>query len=121
MFPQGFERARSIEGPRPCSPLPHLRHAGCVTIEPSARRATVDGRTLSLTTIEYDMLALLVERAGRIVPRDEMFRIVFSRDASVFDRALDVHLSHLRGKLGARRSLILTIRGIGHLLRLESD
>ena len=121
MFPQELERSRPIEGPPPCSPLPDRLHAGCVTIEPAARRATVDGRALCLTTSEYDMLALLVERAGRIVSRDEMFRIVFDRDASVFDRALDVHLSHLRGKLGARRSLILTVRGVGHLLRVVSD
>ena len=121
MFPQEFERAGGIEGPHPCSPLPQRLHAGCFMLEPCARRATVDSRALSLTTTEYDMLALLVERAGRIVSRDEMFRIVFGRDASVCDRALDVHLSHLRGKLGVRRSLILTVRGVGHLLRIDSD
>ena len=121
MFSQQLERVGSIESPHSCSPLPRRLHAGCFTLEPCARRATVDSRALRLTTIEYDMLALLVERAGRIVSRDEMFRIVFSRDASVFDRALDVHLSHLRGKLGVRRSLILTVRGVGHLLRIDTD
>ena len=98
MFPQEFERAGGIEGPHPCSPLPQRLHAGCFMLEPCARRATVDSRALSLTTTEYDMLALLVERAGRIVSRDE-----------------------LRGKLGVRRSLILTVRGVGHLLRADAE
>lgn len=117
MFPLEIERAHSSGGPQSCSPSPQRLQAGCFTLEPHARRVTVDDRVLTLTTIEYDMLALLVERAGRIVRRDEMFRIVFGRDSSVFDRALDVHLSHLRAKLGPRRSLILTVRGVGHLLR----
>jgi DNA-binding response OmpR family regulator len=52
---------------------------------------------MSLTIAEFEMLAFLVARAGRIVSRDEMCRTVFGREASVSDRALDVHLSHLRG------------------------
>jgi DNA-binding response OmpR family regulator len=117
MFPLEIERAQSIAGPQPGSPHSQRLQAGCFTLERHARRVMVDDHVLTLTTIEYDMLALLVERAGRIVRRDEMFRIVFGRDSSVFDRALDVHLSHVRAKLGARRSLIVTVRGVGHLLR----
>ena len=117
MFPLEIERARSIAGSQSGSPSPQRLHAGCFTLERHARRVTVDDRVLSLTSIEYDMLALLVERAGHIVRRDEMFRLVFGRESSVFDRALDVHLSHVRAKLGPRRSLIVTVRGVGHLLR----
>ena len=95
-------------------------HVGCITLEPAARRVTVDGEILPLTTIEYEIAALLVQSAGRIVPRDTMIRTVFSREPSPFDRALDVHLSHLRSKLGDRRSLIVTVRAVGHLLRVEA-
>ena len=49
--------------------------------------------------------------------RETMIRSVFSREPSPFDRALDVHVSHLRSKLGDR-SLIVTVRGVGHLLRI---
>ena len=92
---------------------------GCLTFEPAARRIAVDAEVLSLTTIEYEIAARLLEAAGRIVPRDEMIRAVFAREPNVLDRALDVHVSHLRAKLGPRRSLIVTVRGVGHLLRVE--
>jgi DNA-binding response OmpR family regulator len=92
---------------------------GCITFEPAARRITVDTEVLLLTTIEYEIAARLLHAAGRIVPRDEMIRAVFAREPTVFDRALDVHVSHLRAKLGQRRSLIVTVRGVGHLLRLD--
>jgi DNA-binding response OmpR family regulator len=93
---------------------------GCLTFEPAARRVSIGAEALSLTTIEYEIVARLLEAAGRIVPRDEMIRAVFAREPNVLDRALDVHVSHLRAKLGAQRSLIVTVRGVGHLLRLES-
>ena len=48
-----------------------------------------------------------------------MIRAVFAREPNVFDRALDVHVSHLRAKLGQRRSLIVTVRGVGHFLRVD--
>ena len=65
MFPLEVGRIRPVEDSHPATLLPPALQAGCVTLEPRARRATVDGRSLHLTTIEYDMLALLVERAGR--------------------------------------------------------
>ena len=92
---------------------------GCITFEPAARRVSVDTEVLSLTTIEYEIAARLLHAAGRIVPRDEMIRAVFAREPNVLDRALDVHLSHLRAKLVQRRSLIVTVRGVGHLLRVD--
>lgn len=90
-----------------------------VTIEPAARRLSVGDRELPLTSIEYDILACLVRAAGHIVTRDELMQTVFKRGVDPADRALDVHISRLRHKLGEHRTLILTVRGAGYMLRVE--
>lgn len=91
------------------------------TLEPAARRLSLGGRELELTGLEYDILACLVRSAGTIVSREELIPIVFSRQADPEDRALDVHISRLRRKLGEHGSLIVTIRGVGHMVRSASD
>lgn len=90
-----------------------------VTIEPSARRLRLENRELALTTTEYEILARLVQAAGHVVSRDELMAGVFGRAVDPSDRALDVHISHVRQKLGSYRSSILTIRGAGYMFRLE--
>jgi two-component system response regulator CpxR len=70
---------------------------------------------VALTTTEYDILEQLVRFAGRTVSRDELTTILYQRRATPFDRALDVHVSHLRKKLGRHGELIRTVRGVGYL------
>jgi two-component system response regulator CpxR len=70
---------------------------------------------LNLTTTEYDILEQLVRSAGRTVSRDELVALLYQRRATPFDRALDVHVSHLRKKLGPDGALIRTVRGVGYL------
>lgn len=88
-----------------------------VTIESSSRRASVDGLELHLTTVEFEILARLAGSAGQIVSRTRLVAEVFERQLNPEDRALDVHISRLRKKLGHHGSLIVTIRGEGHMLR----
>ena len=90
-----------------------------VTIEPAARRLSLEDRELELTTTEYDLLACLVRFAGQVVSRDELMTTVFGRSVTPGDRSLDVHISHVRQKLGAHRALILTVRGAGYMFRRE--
>ena len=59
--------------------------------------------------------------AGRVVSRDELMLAVCRREASPFDRSLDVHISHLRRKLEAQRALIRTVRGVGYLFCREAE
>ncbi len=75
------------------------------------------GARVPVTTIEYDILEFLVRAAGRVVSRDELSAVLYQRAASPFDRSLDVHVSHLRKKLGEHGSLIRTVRGVGYLFR----
>ncbi len=89
-----------------------------LSFEPAARRFTIEARELALTTMEYEILATLVRAAGQVVSRDALMADVFGRDASPVDRALDVHISHLRRKLGPHRHLILTVRSVGYMFRV---
>jgi two-component system response regulator CpxR len=90
-----------------------------VRLSPSTREAWSDGREVDLTTIEFDILDLIVRSAGRVVSRDELTAAIHQRPASPLDRSLDVHVSHLRKKLGRRASVIRTVRGVGYLFRAE--
>ena len=87
---------------------------------PEGRRRALDGRELPLTSFELGVLVALARRAGEIVPREDLARAVKGGeyDPSV-DRSLDVHVSHLRQKLGddAREpKMIRTVRGVGYVL-----
>ena len=84
----------------------------------SARIVRVQGAPVDLTTAEYDLLEVLVQRAGTVVPRDELARLVLGRRLSAYDRAIDMHVSNLRKKLGDGPSgeRIKTVRNAGYIL-----
>ncbi len=85
---------------------------------PSARVARLAGRELDLTTAEYDLLDVLVQRAGTVVAREDLARLVLGRRPSAYDRAVDMHVSNLRKKLGDGPSgeRIKTVRNAGYIL-----
>jgi two-component system response regulator CpxR len=89
-----------------------------VELVPSARVVRVGGRSVDLTTAEYDLLEVLVQHAGTVVPRDELARLVLGRRLSAYDRAIDMHISNLRRKLGegAHGERIKTVRNAGYIL-----
>jgi two-component system response regulator CpxR len=74
----------------------------------------MNGREVELTTIEFDILEVLMRVAGRVVSRDEIAQRFYNRPATPYDRSIDVHISHLRRKLGAPTELIRTLRGLGY-------
>jgi two-component system response regulator CpxR len=87
---------------------------GGVRLDPGARSVTCDGRPVELTTMEFDVLHALMEAAGRVLSREALLDRVDGRDAGPFDRAIDVHVSHLRRKLGSDPPRIRTVRGVGY-------
>jgi DNA-binding response OmpR family regulator len=89
-----------------------------ITCRPSSRQVWLDGTPLDLTTMEYEIMARLVQSAGTIVARERLMSEVFDRPVQPENRALDVHISNLRRKLGQYGFLIVTVRGIGHMLRV---
>jgi DNA-binding response OmpR family regulator len=92
-----------------------------VTLDPGSRDLWLDGTRVDLTSTEYDILEHLMRAAGRVVSRDELMLAVCRREASPFDRSLDVHISHLRRKLEGQRALIRTVRGVGYLFCREAE
>src|SRR5579883_3016012 len=81
----------------------------------SQQTATFDTQRLVLTRKEYDLLALLVQHAGEIIPREALLLRVWGYSSEIRTRTLDVHIRRLRKKLGnyADRD-IGTIFGIGY-------
>jgi DNA-binding response OmpR family regulator len=77
--------------------------------------AELDSARMVLTRKEYDLLALLVQHAGQIIPRDVLLQRVWGYGAEIRTRTLDVHVRRLRRKLGAfADQYIETIFGIGY-------
>jgi len=95
---------------------------GPLTIDAGARRVTYHGAELELTTYEFDLLRVLVEQAGRVLSREQLINLVRGNADEAFDRSIDVHVSHLRKKLGddpRRPQIVKTVRGVGYLFALD--
>ncbi len=90
--------------------------AGGVSVDVAGREVRVDGKLVDLTGLEFDLLVALVRRAGRVIPRDALLGEAGRSDTVVGERTVDVHISHLRQKLGdAGSRLIKTVRGVGYV------
>ncbi len=101
-------------------------HVGDLVVDPPGHKATLGGRELQLTSFEFRVLVVLARRAGEPVTREELASAVLPKggryDPSV-DRSLDVHVSHLRQKMGdgpREPKRIRTVRGIGYVLTRPS-
>ncbi|MGH9141036.1 MAG: response regulator transcription factor [Vicinamibacterales bacterium] len=95
---------------------------GDVSVDKGARVARRGNDPLDLTTVEFDLLDLLLRGAGRVIPRDELVRTVLRREFSPFDRSIDTHVSNLRKKLGPAADgteRIKGVRGIGYQYALH--
>jgi two-component system OmpR family response regulator len=89
---------------------------GRVEVDLGARAAYMQGERVELTAREWTVLEALVLRAGRIVPKADLEKLVHGFDSEIASNALEVHVSALRRKLG--RELIDTVRGLGY--RIEA-
>jgi DNA-binding response OmpR family regulator len=90
---------------------------GEVSADLGSRSVQVGERQLELTGLEFDLLVALMRRAGRVVPRASLLELAGRSDVTVNDRAVDVHISHLRKKLGDDPArYIKTVRGVGYVM-----
>jgi two-component system response regulator CpxR len=87
-----------------------------IKVDLRTREVRRAGTLIELTSIEFDIFELLVHSAGRIVTRDEIASALYQREATPYERSLDVHVSHLRKKLEHGTQLIHTVRGVGYRL-----
>src|ERR1043166_3642317 len=82
------------------------------------------GEAVELTNVEYEILILLLSSAGRVVRREDLVRSALGRELSLFDRSIDMHISHLRKKLGHQMGeveRIKTVRGVGYIYARQAE
>lgn len=87
---------------------------GEIEVIPAARSATLAGTALDLTVREYALLEMLVRHPGRAYSRDQLEEALYGWDREVASNAVEVHIHHLRNKLGP--GWIRTLRGIGYAI-----
>jgi two-component system, OmpR family, response regulator CpxR len=107
----------------PPAPERHVLKVDDVTLDPSSRTVRRAGALVELTTVEFDMLRVLLEAAGETVPRDAIAERVLGRQFDPFDRSVDMHISKLRRKLGPRAAgeeRIKSIRSVGYIYTLPA-
>jgi len=96
---------------------PDVVSVGDVELDPATRTVRLDGKPVDLTSVEFNLLEVLLREAGRVVPRERLVNAVLSRKFSPFDRSIDMHVSKVRKKLGDTENdeHIKTVRGVGYI------
>ena len=97
-------------------PQDELRAHG-VELDPAARTVRKDGEAVSLQQREFDLLMALMLNAGRVLTREQLEQHLYSWGQEVESNAIEVHIHHLRRKLGS--ALIQTVRGVGYSIARE--
>jgi two-component system, OmpR family, response regulator CpxR len=92
---------------------------GEIELSLGSRNVTCGNKPVELTSVEFNVLELLLRNAGSVVTREQIAEVALGRPLNAFDRSVDVHVSRLRKKLGGfpgTEDLIRPIRGIGYFL-----
>jgi len=97
---------------------PEILSVGDVELDPATRNVSRAGQPVELTSVEFNLLEVLLREAGRVVTRERLVNAVLSRKFMPFDRSIDMHVSKVRRKLGDSEENgdhIKTIRGVGYM------
>ena len=86
-----------------------------VAVDPSSRKVTLNDEVIALSTREFDLLHALMRNAGRVLSREQLEQQMYSWGHEVESNAIEVHIHHLRRKLGGE--LIQTVRGVGYTVQ----
>jgi DNA-binding response OmpR family regulator len=92
---------------------------GAVLLEPAARRVSLNGQAVALSTREFDLLHALMRNAGRVLSREQLEEQLYSWGHEVDSNAVEVHIHHLRRKL--QPELIQTVRGVGYVVLRDTE
>ena len=101
-----------------------LMRFGTLEIDRNARTVTVGGALADLTSYQFDLLAAMAERAGRVLTRDQIMEAVRGRELEAFDRSIDVHMGRIRAAIevdAKNPKRILTVRGVGYVFAKQQD
>jgi two-component system, OmpR family, response regulator len=91
-----------------------VRQVGAIALDVERRSVQAGGAPVSLTPTEFDLLAHLMSRPGRVYSREELLASVWGYAAHAGTRTVDVHVAQVRAKLGGYGGLIRTVRGVGY-------
>lgn len=89
-----------------------------LVIDAAARRVWVDGQEIELTSTEYDLLKILADHRGMVLSREQLLEKVWGQAFFGEIRVVDVHLGHIRQKLGPHHAIV-TVRGVGYRFEAE--
>ncbi len=89
---------------------------GTITIDPDKHEVVVDGNRIELTFAEFRILQLLASEKGRVFSRSRILDHLWGNEKIVVDRTIDVHIRHLRSKMGPASRVIRNIHGVGYKL-----
>ena len=106
-------RVRALLRRRGGRAVPVIRH-GDIVLDPAAHTVTQAGRPVELSPREFALLQELLEHRGRVLSRSQLERSLYSWKDEVDSNAVEVHIHHLRKKLGS--ALIRTVRGVGYVI-----
>ena len=87
---------------------------GSIILDPAARTITLDDKPVFLPSKEFAILYLLLENSGRVMSREQIEEKLYSWNDAVESNATEVHIHHIRKKLG--KELIVTVRGVGYMV-----
>jgi DNA-binding response OmpR family regulator len=115
-----LRRPRTVAVPAPREVAEDaVRRLADLEVDPDTREVRVDGAAVDLTRTEFDLLAALVSRPGRVLQRETLLREVWQTDWEGNLRLVEAHMSNLRRKLtaaGLNHPEIKTVRGVGYRL-----
>jgi two-component system response regulator CpxR len=109
---------RRAKPTRAADEVPEVLSVGDVDLDPATRSVQRAGQPADLTSVEFNLLEVLLREAGRVVTRERLVNAVLSRKFMPFDRSIDMHVSKVRRKLGDSEEdgdHIKTIRGVGYM------
>ena len=114
-----LRRTREAAGGASRTEQDELLQVGEIALSTGSRNVTCGGKPVDLTSVEFNVLELLLRNAGNVVTREQIAEVALGRPLNAFDRSVDVHVSRVRKKLGSfpgTDDLIRPIRGIGYFL-----
>ncbi len=97
---------------------------GSLEIDRDARTVVVAGNPAELTSYQFDLLAAMAERAGRVLTREQIMEAVRGRGLEAFDRSIDVHMGRIRAAIELdpkEPKRIVTVRGVGYVFSKQQD
>lgn len=89
---------------------------GCLRLSAASRCVWIKEEPIEITSTEFDILDLLARAGGKVVTRDQVCGILYQRQATPFERSLEVHISRLRRKIAGAGVTIRSIRNVGYVL-----